>query len=76
MALKLNHTQQVLLDGITPRSVVVTSGVPQGTVLSPPMFLLYINDITTNIKSPLQVFAEDYILYRIINAPEDIIMLQ
>jgi len=71
-----NCTQQVLLDGITSSSAVVTSGVPQGTVLGPLMFLLYINDITTNIKSPLQVFADDCLSYRIINSPEDTISLQ
>ena len=68
-----NCTQQVLLDGITSSSVAVTSGVPQGTVLYPLMFLLHINDITTNIKLPLQIFADDC-LYRVINSPEDTII--
>ena len=40
------------------------------------MFLLYINDITTNIKSPLRIFADDCLLYRVINSPEDTIILQ
>ena len=71
-----NRTQQILLDGITSSSVVVTSGVPQGTVLGPLMFLLCINDITTNIKSPLRIFADDCLLYRVINSPEDTIILQ
>ena len=71
-----NRTQQILLDGITSSSVAVTSGVPQGTVLGPLMFLLYINDITTNIKSPLRIFADDCLLYRVINSPEDTIILQ
>ena len=71
-----NRTQQILLDGITSSSVAVTSGVPQGTILCPLMFLLYINDITTNIKSPLRIFADDCLLYRVINSPEDTIILQ
>ena len=71
-----NRTQQILLDGITSSSVAVTSGVPQGTVLGPLMFLLYINDITTNIKSPLRIFADDRLLYSVINSPEDTIILQ
>ena len=71
-----NHTQQVLLDGITSNSISVTSGVPQGTVLGPLMFLLYINDIISNINSPLRKFADDCLLYRIINTSEDIIILQ
>ena len=71
-----NRTQQILLDGITSSSVAVTAGVPQGTVLGPLMFLLYINDINTNIKSPLRIFADDCLLYRVINSPEDTIILQ
>ena len=71
-----NRIQQILLDGITSSSVAVTSGVPQGTVLHPLMFLLYINDITINIKSPLRIFADDCLLYRVINSPEDTIILQ
>ena len=52
------------------------SGVPQGTVLGPLMFLLYINDITKDINSPLRLFADDCLLYRVINSAEDANMLQ
>ena len=52
------------------------SGVPQGTVLGPLMFLLYINDITKDINSPLRLFADDCLLYRVINSVEDINRLQ
>ena len=71
-----NRTQQVLLDGITSSSISVTSGVPQGTVLGPLMFLLYINDIISNINSPLRIFADDCLLYRIINTSKDTIIFQ
>jgi len=71
-----NRTQQVLLNGVKSTSVSVSSGVPQGTVLGPLMFLLYINDIITDIDSPLRIFADDYLLYRIINTPEDTNILQ
>ena len=40
------------------------------------MFLLYINDITTDINSPLRLFADDCLLYRVINSAEDANMLQ
>ena len=54
----------------------VQSGVPQGTVLDPLMFLIYINDITESISSPLRLFADDCILYRTITTEEDAIQLQ
>ena len=71
-----NHTQRVLLDGVTSSSVSVTSGVPRGMVLGLLMFVLYINDIITNINSPLRIFADNCLFYRIINTPEDTAILQ
>ena len=44
-----------------------TLGVPQGTVLGPQMFLLYINDIGLHITSELGLFADDSVLYRVVN---------
>ena len=57
-----NRTQRVLLDGVTSSSVSVTSGVPQGMVFGPLMFLLYINNIITNLNSPLRIFVDDCLL--------------
>ena len=48
-------------------SVRVESGVPQGTVLGPLLFLLFINDITMQIDSNLRLFAEDCLLYEEVN---------
>ena len=55
---------------------LVQSGVPHGTVLGPLMFLLYINDISNNIHSPLCLFADDCLLYRVINTEQDALQLQ
>ena len=70
------HTQSVVVDGVSSPPVRVLSGVPQGTVLGPLMFLLYINDIATGISSPLRLFADDCLLYQTIKSTEDSFILQ
>ena len=54
----------------------VSSGVPQGSVLDPMLFLLYINDITTNINSQLRLFTDDCLIYQIVTSPADHQILQ
>ena len=56
--------------------VPVTSRVPQGTVLDPLIFLLYINDINQNINSKIRLFADDCVLFRDINSKLDCLELQ
>ena len=60
------RSQQVVLDGSCSASAPVNSGVPQGTVMGPIMFLIYINDIVDNISSPIRLFADNCLLYRVI----------
>ena len=69
-------TQHVVVDGESSELVRVESGVPQGTVLGPLMFLLYINDITNGLTSNIRLFADDCIIYRTIYTREDSIHLQ
>ena len=49
---------------------------PQGTVLGPVLFSLYINDITTDIDSEIRLFADDCVCYREIKGTEDTVKLQ
>ena len=70
------RNQRVILEGHTSREVPVKSGVPQGTVLGPLMFLLYINDIDTDILSTIRLFADDCIIYRAIDSEHDSQYLQ
>ena len=59
-----NRTQTVSVNGYHSSPANVISGVPQGSVLGPVLFLLYINDITDSINSNIRLFADDSILYR------------
>ena len=70
------RAQRVIINGIESDYVRVISGVPQGTVLGPLMFLLYINDISENISSTIRLFADDCIVYRPIINSDDTNMLQ
>ena len=70
------RSQQVVVNGESSSSCPVTSGVPQGSVLGPVLFLMYINDIGENIGSQIRLFADDTILYRTINSAEDTAKLQ
>ena len=54
----------------------VVSGVPQGTVLGPLLFSLYINDIPLGIDSQIRLFADDCVCYREIRTVEDTLKLQ
>ena len=70
------RTQQVFLDGQASDPVPVLSGVPQGSVLGPVLFLIFINDLLDNIRSSVRLFAEDCVLYRNIHSLQDCLALQ
>ncbi len=70
------RTQKVVCEGHRSESADVISGVPQGTVLGPLLFLLYLNDIASTVQSTPRLFADDCLLYRQINSPQDAIQLQ
>lgn len=72
-----DRTQQVVVDGESSESVPVTSGVPQGTVLGPSLFLVFINDMPEyTTHSTVRLFADDTIVYLTISSIDDCLKLQ
>ena len=65
----LNRKQRVVLNGSRSEYSVIESGVPQGSVLGPLLFLIYINDLERNIKSNIKFFADDTSLFSIVKSP-------
>ena len=61
--------QRVSLNGFNSEYSVIESGVPQGSVLGPLLFLVYINDLEKNIKSNVKFFADDTMLYSVVVDP-------
>ena len=64
-----NRKQRVVLPGANSDWTSVNSGVPQGSILGPLLFLLYINDIVEDINSSIRLFADDTSLYIIVDNP-------
>jgi retron-type reverse transcriptase len=65
---------RVDIEGEQSNKAVVESGVPQGTVLGPLLFLCHINDLPECVKSQVRLFADDCLLYHQINSREDHIL--
>ena len=72
----LEWQQRVVVNGVKSDWAPVVSGVPQGTVLGPLLFSLYINDIPVGIDSQIRLFADDCVCYREIRTVEDTLKLQ
>jgi hypothetical protein len=76
LAFLKTRSQRVVVDGAHSDWVHVDSGVPQGTVLGPLLFLAHINDLPTTIQSQCRLFADDCLLYRPIHSEQDQLILQ
>ena len=72
----IGRRQRVVVDGEVSNSKAVLSGVPQGSVLGPILFLIYINDLDDDIISKVLKFADDTKMFRKIKSDADIQQLQ
>ena len=62
-----NRKQRVVLNGQCSSWADVNAGVPQGSILGPLLFLIYINDLSDGLKSECKLFADDTSLFSAVN---------
>ena len=65
-----NRKQRVVLPGVLSDWKSIKAGVPQGSILGPLLFLIFINDIVSDINSNIRLFADDTTLYIIVENPQ------
>ena len=71
-----NRWQQVTIGGCQSNLVPVASGVPQGSVLGPLLFLLYVNDLPDVVSCPVKMFADDTKLFSGVSTDSDAAAMQ
>ena len=71
-----DRRQRVVVDGVVSNWKSVLSGVPQGSILGPLLFLIYINYLDDNITSNVLKFADDTKVFRKVNTDGDKKLLQ
>ena len=70
------HTQVVKVNGAESSTAPVLSGIPQGSVLGPTLFVIYINDLLKDIKSEGLLFADGTKIFNQIKTVDDALTLQ
>ena len=64
-----NRKQRTVLNGKTSRWGAIEAGVPQGSILGPLFFLIYINDVTDGLKCNVKLFADDTLIFIVVHDP-------
>jgi len=71
-----DRSQCCLVNGFSSNCLPVRSGVPQGSILGPILFLLYVNDLPSVVDNTLALFADDSKCSKAITSRDDCISLQ
>ncbi len=71
-----NRRQRVIVENGKSEWANVISGIPQGSVLGPTLFVIFINELSDVITSTFQIFADGTTIYRTVNDIRDEILLQ
>ena len=71
-----NRNQKVVINGTSSEIELVKSGIPQGSVLGPTLFIIFINDLPDEIKTYIKIFADDTKIFNAIKTSQDSNILQ
>ena len=71
-----DRKQRVQISGSSSEWTDVTSGIPQGSVLGPTIFLVYINDLPDVVHSMVKLFADDAKVSAVVNSENDANVVQ
>jgi len=66
-----NRSQSIILNGTKSSSLPVTSGVPQGSVLGLVLFLVYINNLPSQVDCSVELFADNTLMYQVVKNTDD-----
>jgi hypothetical protein len=71
-----NRNQCVTINNVSSDTIEVTSGIPQGSVLGPILFIIFINDLPDVLNSYVKIFADDTKIFNVIQSVESYNILQ